>query len=182
VVRDAVPHLPREVQALENLDDPHGLEVVPEPRVERGDHLLAEVTEGRMAEIVPQADRLDQVFVEAERPGDGPRHLGDLERVGQADPVMVALGCEEYLGLVTQAAERLAVNDPIPVHLEGGPKVVLGLGVVPPLGPGDRRGELGQVATLDVLGPRPDGLFHAPEATTGMRRVRFILQVAKKGD
>ena len=45
VVGDPVPDLPREVEALEDLDDPHRLEVVAEAGMEAGNDLLAQVTE-----------------------------------------------------------------------------------------------------------------------------------------
>ena len=56
----------------------------------------------------PRPDRLDQVLVEAQRPRDGPRDLRDLQRVGQAGAVVVALGGDEDLGLVLEAPEGLA--------------------------------------------------------------------------
>ena len=45
---------------------------------------LAAPSEWSPPEVVGQGDRLDEVLVEAEGPGDGPRHLGHLEGVGQA--------------------------------------------------------------------------------------------------
>ena len=71
-----------------------------------------------MADVVAEADRFGQRFVQAEVAGDGAANLGHLEGVGQAGDVVVALGIDEHLGLVLEAAERLGVHDAIPVPLE----------------------------------------------------------------
>ena len=118
---DAVADLPGEVQAflvgplsgaaaLQHLDDPEALDVVPEPAVLRHrpvEGLLPGVPEGGVPQVVSQHDGLGQVLVEPDRPRDRPRDLRDLERMGQPRPVVVALGGEEDLGLVHEAAEGL---------------------------------------------------------------------------
>ena len=81
--------------------------------------VLAGMAEGRMADIVGEAERLGQILVEAERAGHGPADLRDFEAVGQADPEMVAVGRDEDLGLVAQAPERDRMDDPVAVALEG---------------------------------------------------------------
>ena len=63
------------------------------------------MAERRMAEIVGQAQRFGQIFVQAERPRDRPPDLRDLQAVGQADPVMVAVGRDEDLRLMPKAPE-----------------------------------------------------------------------------
>ena len=117
VVEDAVAHLLGQVQAaavaLEHLDHPQRVDVVLEAaaaalvqrRVER---LLAGVAEGRVAEVVAEPDRLGQVLVEAERPGDRAGDPAGLERVGEAGAVVVALGRDEDLRLVLEPPEGLA--------------------------------------------------------------------------
>src|ERR687891_429791 len=92
VVKDAVPRLDREVEpaavALEELDYAERLLVVAEAPpealrqdlVERG---LARVSEGRVAEVVADRDRLRQVLVEAKRSRDRARDPGGLERMRQ---------------------------------------------------------------------------------------------------
>ena len=82
-------------------------------------HLLAGMAEGRMADVVGEAQSLGQILVEAERPGHGAADLGDFEAVGEADPEMVAVGRDEDLGLVPEAAERDGMDDPVAVALEG---------------------------------------------------------------
>ena len=127
VVEDAVADLLGEVEALavalQHVDHPQRVDVVLElgaaalaqRRVER---LLAGVAEGRVAEVVAEPDRLGQVLVEAERPGHGAGDPAGLQGVGEAGPVVVALGGDEDLRLVLEAAERLRVDDPVAVALE----------------------------------------------------------------
>ena len=92
------------------------------------EHLLADVAEGRVPEVVAEADRLHQVLVQRQRPGDGPRDRGDLERVREPRAVVVAPRGDEHLRLVRQPAKRLAVDDAVAVALErrAQPAVLLG--------------------------------------------------------
>ena len=82
VVEDAVAHLPGEVDAaavaLEHVDDAQRVLVVAEAEPEalaqqRVERLLARVAERRVAEVVAEPDRLDEVLVQAQRPRDGAR-------------------------------------------------------------------------------------------------------------
>ena len=126
--------------ALQHVDHPQRVDVVLEAgaaalaqrRVER---LLAGVAEGRMAEVVAEPDRLGQVLVEAERPGDRAGDPAGLQRVGEPGPVVVALGRDEDLRLVLEAAERLRVDDPVAVALERRAQRAVGL-LDPALAPG----------------------------------------------
>ena len=127
VVEDAVAHLVREVEAaavaLEHVDDAQRVLVVAEAALEalaqRGvERRLAGVPEGRVAEIVAQADGLGQVLVEAQRAGDGARDPDGLERVREPRAVVIALGRHEDLRLVLEPPERLAVGDAVAIALE----------------------------------------------------------------
>ena len=80
--------------------------------------MLAGVAEGRVAEVVAEADRLDEVLVEAQGARDGARDGVDLERVREARAVVVALGRDEDLRLVLEPAEALGVQDAVAVALE----------------------------------------------------------------
>jgi len=84
------------------------------------------VTEGRVPDVVGQADRLGQRLVQREGVRDRAADLCHLEGVAQPGHVVVAVGVEEHLGLVLQPAEGLAVQDPIPVPLVGRAVGVLG--------------------------------------------------------
>ena len=77
---DAVAHLPGQVEALTFLfqlvHHPQALHIVLEAaRAEFIQGPLARVAEGRVPQIVGQADGFSQVFVQPQRPGDG---AGDL--------------------------------------------------------------------------------------------------------
>ncbi len=76
------------------------------------------MAEGRMADIVREALRLDQILVEPERARDGARDLRDFEAVGQADAIMIAIGRDEHLRLVPQPPERDRMDDPVAIALE----------------------------------------------------------------
>jgi hypothetical protein len=79
---------------------------------------------------------------------------------------VVALGGQEDLGLVGEAAESLAVDDPVPVLLECGPQGVIGLGPVPAFGLGRQAGAFGEI------GPFRDfdafSHVHQSEGSTGL--------------
>ena len=99
---------------------------------ERGvERLLAGVPERRVAGVVAEADRLDEILVEPERAGDDAGDPGRLERVGHPRAVVVAGGVDEDLRLALQAPERLGVDDPVAVALERRPHVGLRLGPEP---------------------------------------------------
>src|SRR5918997_494958 len=82
------------------------------------EHVLADVAERWVAEVVAEPDRLREVLVETQRAGDRARDLRGLERVRQPRAVVIALGRDEHLRLVLEPAERLAVDDPVAVALE----------------------------------------------------------------
>ena len=84
----------------------------------RVEHLLADVPERRVAEVVAEPDRLGQVLVQPERPGHVAGDPAGLERVREPGAVVVALRRDEHLGLVLEPPERLRVDDPVAVALE----------------------------------------------------------------
>jgi hypothetical protein len=87
--------------------------------------------------------------------------------VRQACDVVVALGVQEDLGLVLQPPERLGVDDPIPIPLEGRPEGIQFLRTSSPAamdGSSSRRAQ----ALLFRLSDRPitpDQSFHGPMMT-----------------
>ena len=133
VAEDAVAHRIGEVQALDVIDDAQRVLVVAEVAAEAllrapVEHLLADVPEGRMPEIVAEPDRLDEILVQRQRARDRPRDLGHLERVRQPRAVVIALRRDEDLRLVLQAPERLGVHDPVAIALEGRAQPAVGSG------------------------------------------------------
>src|ERR1035441_3057360 len=105
VADDPVAHRHRQIQAqplaLQRVDDAQRVLVVAEGRSEALPQaaintVLADVTEWWMAEIVTEADRLHQILVELQRPGDRARYLGHLQRVREPRAVMIAPRSEEH--------------------------------------------------------------------------------------
>ena len=131
--------------------------VVPEPAPPALAHtcvedLLADVPEGRVAEVMAERDRLGQVLVEGERAGDVAGDARGLERVRQTGAVVVALGRDEDLRLVLEAPEGLRVDDPVAIALERRPVVRVRLLDVAPRGI-RARGKRGQRLALEPLHP-----------------------------
>src|SRR5690606_8424030 len=128
VLQDAFPRLERKVQArergvalLELVDDAQRLQVVLEAAElvhARVQLVLPGMPERRVAEIVREAHGLDEILVEAHRPGDRAGDLSHLERMREARAVVVAFVVDEDLGLVDEAAEGRGVDDAVAVALE----------------------------------------------------------------
>ena len=122
------------VAALQRGDDAQGLRIVVEAAIGREagvERALAGMAERRMAEIVGQRQRLGQIFVDAERARQRPRHLRDFERMGEPGAVVVALVEHENLGLVLEAAEGGRMDDAVAVAAEGAAALADRLGVQP---------------------------------------------------
>src|SRR5207253_6049488 len=124
VLQDPVADFLREIEtapvALERFDDAQRVLVVAEtvpPALAQQlvERLFAGVPERRVAEIVTEPDRLDEVLVEAQCTGDPTRDSRRLERVREPRAEVVALGVDEDLRLVSQPPERLGVDDPVAV-------------------------------------------------------------------
>jgi hypothetical protein len=80
--------------------------------------MFAAMAERWMTKVVREAQRLRQVFVETERAGYGPSDLRDFYAVGEPHPEMIAVGGDEHLRLVAQAAESDRVDDSVAVALK----------------------------------------------------------------
>ena len=76
------------------------------------------MAERGVTQIVGQRHGLGQIFIEAQRPGDGACHLADFKRVCQAGAVVQALVVEENLGFVLEAPEGCGMDDAIAIALE----------------------------------------------------------------
>ena len=86
-----------------------------------------------MAEVVRQANGFDQVFVRAQRAGNGAPDLGHFQGVGEAGAVIIALVVDEYLGFIFQAAESRGVKDAVAVALKSGAVIGFMVRELPPL-------------------------------------------------
>jgi len=76
------------------------------------------VPERRMPQVVRQAYRLGEGFVEPEQLCNRPGDLCDLDAVGQTRAVVIIEARCEYLGLAFQAAKCGAVNYTVAVSFE----------------------------------------------------------------
>ena len=101
----------------------------------------ATMAEGRVADIVGQAERFCQVLVEAERPCKGSADLGHFQAMGQPNAKVIAVRRDEDLRLVAQAPERHRMDDAVPVPLKGitGPA---GLAIIGRMEPAARAGRV----------------------------------------
>jgi hypothetical protein len=127
VREDPVANLLGQVEGFRN---PQRLLVVAEAPAEallqsRGEGVLTSVPEGRMARVVPETDRLDEIFVQLERSGDTASNRRRLQRVGHARSVVIACGIDEDLRLPLQPAKRLGMQDAIAVALERSPQAAI---------------------------------------------------------
>src|SRR5215213_7012908 len=107
---------------LEMVDDAQGVFVVAEgasvSREDAGEGFFPCVTEGGVAEIVAERDRLRDVLVEAESTGNGTGDLHHLQGVREACPEVITVRGNEDLGLVHKPAERLGMDNAVPIALE----------------------------------------------------------------
>ena len=79
---------------------------------------LAGMAERRMAEVMRQRQRLGQILVEAELPGQRAGDLRHFKRMGEPGAVMIPLMEHEHLGFVLQAAECGGVDHPVAIAPE----------------------------------------------------------------
>src|SRR3546814_1310392 len=111
------------------------------------------------------------LLVEPERAGDAAADLRDLDAVGQANAVMIAVGRDEHLRLVAQAAKGDRMDDAVAVALKGvarPPDDAAGFIVIPPARPrrvtgarGKRHssGSTGSPASLSKRKPSPSAFL-----------------------
>src|ERR1017187_3380664 len=77
------------------------------------------MSKGRMADVVNQSQRLDQINIQVERGGNGARDLRHLHGVGQTSTEVVGVAAGEDLRLVFQPAEGAGMDHAIAVPLKG---------------------------------------------------------------
>ena len=123
--------------------------------------VLADVPERRMAEVVAEPDRLDEILVESQRAGHRPRDLRDLERVCEPGAVVVAGRRDEHLSLVLEASKRLGVHDAVAVALKRRAQAAVGLGMCAVRGVG-RGGQRRQRVALELLDARGERVGDRP--------------------
>src|SRR5690242_3283967 len=86
------------------------------------DRRLTGVAEWRVAEVVPQADRLDQILVEPQRPPTGPRVRVALHLMSKRGAVVAPQWSNNPLRLILEPPECLGMQDSTPAALEVRPR------------------------------------------------------------
>ena len=172
VVEDPVAHLPGQVEpvavVLQEVHHTQALLVVPEgPAQERGERFLAEMPEGGVAQIVAQRDRFGEVLVQTQGPSDRASDLGDLQGVGQSDPVVVTFRGHEDLRLVLETPKGLRVHDAVPIRVEDRTQRIGLFVTLPSLGLSGQGRSVGQDLSLDLLGTLANRLAGRPHRVTG---------------
>src|SRR5438093_3109202 len=104
-----------------------------------------------------ERDRLGEVLVQAERARGRARDVRHLERVRQANAIVVTLGRQEDLRLVLQPSKRLGMNDPVSIAMKAGAKRIGRLLSFAPLRVDGERGMWREGVALDLLGSLPGG-------------------------
>src|SRR5262249_1406341 len=128
VLDHALKRLPGQVQAVEigivrfelgQYTD--GLGVVVEAAEVRHACLqrrLPRMSDRRMAQVMCERQRLGEILVCAQGAGERAGDLSDLEGMGEARAVKVALVSDEHLRLALEPAEGRGVDDPVAVALK----------------------------------------------------------------
>ena len=81
---------------------------------------LTRMAKRGVAQIMPKSNGFGKVFVQLQSARNRARQSGDLQRMGQARPIMVAFGLQKYLRFVLQPSERFTVRNPVNIPLETG--------------------------------------------------------------
>ena len=143
VVADAVEGLEAQIERRQDHIGPPDGVVVAVGEI-GGEGILAGVTAGTMATVVPERDGLGERLVELERPSDPDGDLGHLEGVGESC-ALVVVGEDEHLGLAGEPAEgRGAMEDAVAVALEAGAHGIGGLRNRSVAGSDSQRGAVAQ--------------------------------------
>jgi hypothetical protein len=124
VSQDTVSHLLGEIQAppvsLQHIYNPQTLCMM---RKSIGKNFVqdrfAGMTERGVAKVVTQSNGFGKYLIELKGLGHRSCDLGNLQGMGEPRAVVISGGREKNLGLVFETAERLGVDDPISVTLEG---------------------------------------------------------------
>ena len=115
MIDDTVLYLKSEVETFavvfEKFDYPKALFVVRKAAFDKFiQHAFSRVSERGVSQVVSERYRLDKVFVEVKCARYRPAYLRYFESVREAGAVMVAFRGYEYLSLVFEPSERLAVH------------------------------------------------------------------------
>src|SRR5229473_2972617 len=71
-----------------------------------------------MPDVMHQRQSLDQIFIQPERRGDGPRDLHYFNGVRQPIAKVIGIPAGKDLGFVLKPAKSAGMDDPVPVSLK----------------------------------------------------------------
>jgi len=97
-------------------------------------HLLANMTERGMTQVVTEGNGFRQVLIEVQGASDGAGYLSHLQCMGEASYIVVTQWGNENLRLVLEPAEGLAGDDTVAVALDTCPYRVWLLRSLPAFG------------------------------------------------
>ena len=103
-----------------------------------------------------QCDGLRKVLVKPQAAGQGPGHLGYLQRMRKARAIVVAHGGKKYLRLVFEAPKTFAVDDAVAVALKIRAQIAGVKGMLPPQGSAGKGGKRRKTRLLLKLQPFAD--------------------------
>ena len=96
VTQNTQPHLMGQIQPgtvlFQHVHDPQTLLIVAEGLADAAAQgVLSGMAKGGMPQVVSHGNRLGQILIQAQRPDNGARNPGHLQRMGHAGTVMVSL-------------------------------------------------------------------------------------------
>src|SRR5260221_4801408 len=107
------------IALLELFDDVQRMQVVIEASAvdahEFVEFALAGVAKGWVADVVDKGKRFRELYIDAERGGNGARDLRDLERMREAIAKVIRVASGEGLGLGFEPAKAARIHDAVAV-------------------------------------------------------------------
>ena len=123
------------IMSFQRRDDLDRLGVVIKPamgRHQRVQGIFARVAKGRVPQIMGKSHGFGQFLIQPQSASDCARHLGDLDRMGQAGPEMIALVLHKHLSFVLESPKCRTVDNPVAIPLETRAESAFFFGVQPP--------------------------------------------------
>ena len=99
---------------------PQSMGIVVPPAIGRhrlGQSIFARMAERRVTNVMCQTQGLGQILVQPQRARDHPADLRHLQRVREANAVVIAIGRDEHLRFRPQPPKGNRMNDPVAVTL-----------------------------------------------------------------
>ena len=95
------------------------LTVMKSPGEQLVQNTFADMSEWSVTKIMPEPDGLYEIFVEIQSSGYRPTHLRNLDHMSEPGREVITDRCYEHLAFVLEPSERVRVDYPVTVTLEG---------------------------------------------------------------